>query len=173
MPSNPTLLTTIKSLLDQARKQVVQTVNTTMVVNYFEIGKMIVEDEQNGENRAEYGKETLKTLSAELTKEYDKGFSVDNLENMRRFFLAYQNSETLSRKSQKGQALSDEFTKTKKLYSQLEKSSTLSRKSEIQQTLSAKSPNFNFSWSHYLILIINYRNIKPKIISQFTTSIQF
>ena len=56
----PQLLTTIKNLLDQARKQVVQTVNLTMVKTYFEIGKMIVEDEQNGENRAEYGKEILK-----------------------------------------------------------------------------------------------------------------
>jgi predicted nuclease of restriction endonuclease-like (RecB) superfamily len=127
------LLTTIKTLLDQARKQVVQTVNITMVKTYFEIGKMIVEDEQNGENRAEYGKETLKNLSAELTKEYGKGFTKRNLELMRQFYLVY--------------------SKTNTLYSQLEKPSTLSRTSDIQQTVSAKSPNFNLSWSHYLILM--------------------
>lgn len=85
----PHLLAIIKNLLDQAKKQVVQTVNLTMVKTYFEIGKMIVEDEQNGENRAEYGKETLKNLSVELTKEYGKGFSVRGLERMRAFYLIY------------------------------------------------------------------------------------
>ena len=97
--SNKNLIQEIKTLLENARKNVVQTVNTTMVKTYFEIGKMILEDEQNGQNRAEYGKEILKNLSSELTKEYGKGFSVTNLQQMKNFFLAYQKQQTLSVKS--------------------------------------------------------------------------
>jgi DUF1016 N-terminal domain len=69
-----------------------------MVHTYYEIGRMIVEDEQQGKERAEYGKQVLKELSNRLTAEFGKGFSADNLENMRRFFLAYSISETTSRK---------------------------------------------------------------------------
>ncbi|MCL4155664.1 UNVERIFIED_CONTAM: hypothetical protein GTU68_055786 [Idotea baltica] len=105
-----------------------------MVLTYFEIGRMIVEEEQNGKERAAYGKEILKELSKVLTQEFGKGFSVDNLENMRKFFLAYGKYETLSRISQK------------------QISETLSRKfeSKKQQTL---SDPFNLSWSHYLKLM--------------------
>ena len=88
----------IKELLIQARKQVYNQVNSIMTKTYFEIGKRIVEEEQKGKSRAKYGKELLKNLSIELTKEFGKGFSVDNLENMRRFYLVYSKSETVSRK---------------------------------------------------------------------------
>jgi hypothetical protein len=86
--------------LDNARKQVVRTVNTTMVHTYFEIGRLIVEHEQGGKVKALYGKETLKQLSIELIHEFGKGFSVTNLQQMRAFFLAYQKQQTLSVKSQ-------------------------------------------------------------------------
>lgn len=88
----------IKELLVNAKNKVYQTINTTMTQTYFEIGRRIVEEEQGGENRAKYGKALLKNLSNELSKEFGKGYSVDNLENMRKFFLAFSNSETLSRK---------------------------------------------------------------------------
>jgi predicted nuclease of restriction endonuclease-like (RecB) superfamily len=88
----------IKSLLCDARKEIYTNINTTMTSTYFHIGKMIVEDEQQGSNRAKYGKGVLKALSLKLTEEFGKGFSVDNLENMRRFYLSYQISETVSRK---------------------------------------------------------------------------
>ncbi len=71
-----------------------------MVLPYFEIGRMIVEEEHDGKERAGYGKQILKELSKVLTKEFGKGFSVDNLENMRRFYLVYGKSETLSRISE-------------------------------------------------------------------------
>ena len=87
----------IKTLLQNARQSVYKNVNTIMTKTYFEVGKRIVEEEQLGSSRAEYGKELLKNLSNELTKEYGKGFSVDNLENMRRFYLVYSKSETSSR----------------------------------------------------------------------------
>lgn len=88
----------IKEILVNAKNKVYQTINTTMTQTYFEIGRRIVEEEQGGENRAKYGKALLKNLSIELSKEFGKGYSVDNLENMRKFFLAFSNSETLSRK---------------------------------------------------------------------------
>lgn len=96
-PLKITFFSQIVDLLTSARRKVVQTVNQTMVVTYFEIGKMIVEEEQAGKQRANYGHQLLKKLSEVLTKEFGKGFSVDNLENMRRFYLAYSKSETLSR----------------------------------------------------------------------------
>lgn len=68
-----------------------------MVMTYFEVGRIIEEEEQGGKERAPYGKQILKELSDVLTKEFGKGFSVDNLETMRRFYLVYGNSETLSR----------------------------------------------------------------------------
>lgn len=73
----------VVELLKEARKSVIQTVNKTMVYTYFEIGRIIVEEEQKGKARAEYGKQILKGLSGRLSKEFDKGFYVDNLENMK------------------------------------------------------------------------------------------
>lgn len=99
-PSNNKFHSQILSLLQSAKNKVVRSVNHTMVVTYFEIGKMIVEEEQDGKERADYGKEILKGLSSVLKKEFGKGFSVDNLENMSKFYLAYEKSETLSRKSE-------------------------------------------------------------------------
>lgn len=99
-PSNTKFHSQIVDLLQSARNRVIRTVNQTMVMTYFEIGRMIVEEEQDGKERADYGKQILKELSDVLTKEFGKGFSVDNLENMRRFYLVYGKSETLSRISE-------------------------------------------------------------------------
>lgn len=71
-----------------------------MVLTYFEIGRKIVEEEQKGENRAEYGKKILKILSKKLTEKYKKGFSLTNLKQIRSFYLVY---------SEKGQTVSDQF----------------------------------------------------------------
>jgi hypothetical protein len=67
-----------------------------MTRTYFEIGKIIVEEEQNGKNRAEYGRKLLKGLSQQLTGEFWKGLSVVNLQNMRKLYLVYSISETMS-----------------------------------------------------------------------------
>jgi predicted nuclease of restriction endonuclease-like (RecB) superfamily len=87
----------IEQLIAEAKKRTISAVNTAIVYTYYEIGKMIVEDEQQGEERAKYGKAILKDISLRLTNKFGRGFSVDNLENMRRFYLVYSNSETLSR----------------------------------------------------------------------------
>jgi predicted nuclease of restriction endonuclease-like (RecB) superfamily len=69
-----------------------------MVLTYFQVGKIIVEDEQKGNSKAKYGERTLKELSTKLTTEFGKGFSVQNLENMRNFYRAFGISQTVSRK---------------------------------------------------------------------------
>ena len=80
----------VKELLHIARKTVVQKVNKTMVVTYFEIGKIIVEEEQKGKERAEYGKQLTRELSTRLSREFGKGFSITNIQQMRSFYLIYQ-----------------------------------------------------------------------------------
>lgn len=149
---NTTFYSQIVDLLESARSHVVRAVNQTMVFTYFEIGRMIVEEEQEGKEKAEYGKELLKGLSKVLTKEFGRGFSVDNLENMRRFYIIYSKSETLSRisqkeisetplrKFQKGQMSSDEMENNPQ---------TMSAEFKRNQI----SPFFNLSWSHYLKLM--------------------
>jgi len=99
----------VAGLLKEARMSVVRTINKTMVYTYFEIGRIIVEEEQNGKVRAEYGKVLLKSLSNKLTEEFGKGFSVTNLKQMRQFYLAYEKHRDFFIKSEKGQTLSDEF----------------------------------------------------------------
>lgn len=86
---NQNLYSKIADLIELARRQVITAVNTTMVYTYFEIGRMIVEDEQQGQHRAEYGKQVLKELSKQLTKQFGKGFSVENLDRMRFFYKIY------------------------------------------------------------------------------------
>jgi len=86
----------ILELVRSARVSIVHAVNQTMVRTYFEIGRKIVEKEQDGNQRAGYGKEVLKELSVLLTKEFARGFSVTNLRQMRNFFLAYTGRITAS-----------------------------------------------------------------------------
>ncbi|TMP28377.1 DUF1016 domain-containing protein [Pseudoalteromonas rubra] len=94
--SSASLLNDIKQIVEQARGQVKQAVNSAMVQAYWQIGCLIVEHEQQGNNRAEYGKAQLKQLSEQLTREFGKGFDVTNLRNMRRFYLAFEKRETVS-----------------------------------------------------------------------------
>ena len=86
----------IHDLLHNARQNIISNINSTMTKTYFLIGKRIVEEEQNGNKRAEYGKNLIKMLSEKLTKEFGKGFSETNLEQMRKFFKVYGISQTLS-----------------------------------------------------------------------------
>ena len=86
----------IHDLLHKARQNIISNVNSTMTKTYFLIGKRIVEEEQDGNKRAEYGKKLMKTLSEKLTKEFGRGFSQRNLEQMRIFYLRYSISQTVS-----------------------------------------------------------------------------
>ncbi|MGB0999325.1 MAG: PDDEXK nuclease domain-containing protein [Flavobacteriales bacterium] len=131
---NTTFYAQIVDLLQAARNKVVKTVNQTMVLTYFEIGRMLVEEEQGGKERAEYGKEVVNRLSIVLTKEFGKGFSVRNIEQMRQFYIAYSKPQTLSAELEK------------------EKPQTLSALSEKQKRQTS-SGEFSLSWSHYLKLM--------------------
>ena len=87
----------IKGLINTSRNKVYSAVNTEMLNLYWNIGKIIM-DIQQGNERASYGKAVLENLSKKLTNEFGRGFSVDNLEKMRKFYNIFENSETLSRK---------------------------------------------------------------------------
>ncbi|MEA2072333.1 MAG: PDDEXK nuclease domain-containing protein [Campylobacterota bacterium] len=87
--TNNQLIENLKSIIISSRVKVVQSVNTVMVQTYWNIGKSLVEDEQQGNTRAEYGKQQLNQISKVLTKEFGKGFDTRNLRNMRQFYLTF------------------------------------------------------------------------------------
>ena len=89
------LLSNIREILLSARHTAYKAVNFAMVTAYWNIGKIIVEDEQNGNTRAEYGKAVLEELSIKLTEEFGKGFTRTNLKNMRQFYLLFPKGHTL------------------------------------------------------------------------------
>lgn len=92
------LLEKIRLVVENARAHVNQTVNSTMVNAYWQIGRLIVENEQKGEVRAGYGKALLKQLSEFLTVEFGKGFDTSNLRNMRSFYTCFPKCDALSHK---------------------------------------------------------------------------
>lgn len=136
---NKVLFQQVVELLQNARQQVLRTVNSTMVYTYFEIGRIIVEEEQSGKDRAEYGKQILKGLSKQLTNEFGKGFSVDNLQNMRKLYLVYSISETVSSFS-------------KDANQKYETVSSIS-KNQDKVEFGKLTLNFRLTWSHYVFLI--------------------
>ncbi|MGL4941923.1 MAG: PDDEXK nuclease domain-containing protein [Thermoguttaceae bacterium] len=83
------LFRTVKRILDDARISISRTVNSTIIQAYWHVGKHIVEHEQKGEQRAEYGKDVINSLSARLVKEYGNGFTPANLRYMRQLFLCF------------------------------------------------------------------------------------
>ncbi|MFN8394744.1 MAG: PDDEXK nuclease domain-containing protein [Bacteroidia bacterium] len=92
---NPTLVNSIRSVIEYARTHVYRMANTVLLESYWKIGRLIVEDEQDGAHRAGYGKSTLKNLAKQLTEDYGKGFDESNLRNMRSFFLAFPKCDAL------------------------------------------------------------------------------
>ena len=137
------IISEIRGILNNARSVAYYEINRLTVLTNFESGRIIVTNEQNGNNRAPYGKETLKLLSSELAAEFGKGFSVDNLQLMRSFYLEYndrilaqisKNYETLSRK--------------------LEKIQNYENSETVSPVLQRFDNNpFRLSWSHYVELI--------------------
>ena len=88
-PKPDALFGRVVSILEQAQGNVIRAVNTNMVLAYWLIGREIVQELQGGEERAEYGKQVLEALSGRLAQRYGNGFSVPNLQNFRKFYLAY------------------------------------------------------------------------------------
>ena len=98
---NQSVINEIKQILTEAREKVARTVNNELLLAYWNIGRVIVESEQAGSEKAEYGKQLLKSLSKELTRELGKGFSRSNLQNMRLLYLNYPICQSLSGKLDK------------------------------------------------------------------------
>ena len=150
MPLLPTqsyvpLLEEITQLLEASRQQAARSVNAILTATYWEIGRRIVEFEQGGESRAEYGASLMERLSEDLSRRFGRGFSVDNLESMRLLYLAYppsRISETVSRKSD-----------------HKAKSETASRIFTLPELTSA----FPLSWSHYVLLVKRSRSEEARI----------
>ena len=115
----------IGMILEKARQNVKTAVNLNMVYRYYEIGRQIVEEEQNGKDRAEYGKRILAELSAYLTERFGKGYSIDNLKLMRKSYRIYS---------------ADQIGET--LFPQFENLPT-----------TETGRRFYLSWSHYLKLM--------------------
>jgi len=131
------LVKEIRELVQRARRTASQNVNTLQVSTNFEIGRRIVEFEQQGSRRAEYGGRILKELSHRLTEELGRGFSKSNLEYMRRFYLEYHDTVPQIAQTVSGQLPAKTPTEM-----------------PIMQTLSAKlTPHFTLSWSHYIFLM--------------------
>lgn len=86
----------IRELLLNARQKVATHINTELLSTYWNVGRIIVEHEQNSNERAAYGKQQLRQISKELTKEFGRGFSVSNIQFMRRFYQTYQIQQTVS-----------------------------------------------------------------------------
>ena len=128
----------IENLVTEARKKVASVANTAQVYTYYEIGRYIIEDEQGGKVRAEYGKGILKRVSERLTKRLGKGWSVDTLENARNFYNIYAKSEPVGRKSDVP----------------IEKSEPVARILGTTENRNQWSLNqrFTLPWSHYQIL---------------------
>lgn len=128
----------IVALLDAARQAAARSVNALMTASYWEVGRRIVEAEQKGRRRAGYGEQLMERLSADLTARFGRGFGVNNLESMRRFFLAYPEpkiSQTPSGKLENQPACDKSQTASGNL------------------SLSELSQRFTLPWSAYVRLL--------------------
>ena len=139
------LITALASLIEQGRKTAVRHINTALVATYWLIGRRIVEYEQKGEKRAEYGEALLKKISDDLSPRFGKGFTERNLEHMRQFYFAYPEiSHTVRAK------FAEESSIIKSHAPCAELTPIPQTLSGISETLSRK---FLLSWSHYRLLM--------------------
>jgi hypothetical protein len=133
----------IAKILDQTRSQLARTVNTVMVQAYWLVGREIVEVEQRGEIRAEYGEQILETLAVRLTERFGKSFGVATLRRMRAFYLAYPKGSAIEGVTDRGAIRS-----TPLIESSIETRST----PLIESSVPHGFPPI-LSWSHYLALL--------------------
>ena len=145
--SSASLYMRIAEAIETARCHVAQTANLAMVMCYYQIGRMIVEDEQKGRPRAEYGEKTLQALSERLTERFGKGFSYRNLRHFRQFYQTYfpnlGNGKSAIAKLPDGE-------ETMIRPSPIAKSKT---GEERQGNNNLPLPSFGLSWTHYLQLL--------------------
>ena len=147
------LFSEVRDLILSARHAAARVVNTLQVTTNFEIGRRIVEHAQKGSKRAEYGAELLKELSARLTEEFGKGFSVANLQYMRMFFSEYslriQQQPTVKLTCD---AIPQIFQQATGELALPQIGQQVTGQVKIPETPSRKSP-FTLSWTHYVLLL--------------------
>ena len=136
----------ISTLIEQARQHVRTTVNLTEVYTKYEIGRYIVEDEQQGNARAQYGKQVLKALSNRLTERFGDGWSYSNLRQIRQFYLVYGKlTDSVCQIENDNQRLSNSVTSGYKIQDE--------NLNAVLVKANQRLANFTLSWSHYLILM--------------------
>jgi len=138
----------ISALIEEARKRVVTTVNIAEVYTKYSVGQYIVEDEQQGKDRAQYGKQVLQNLSAKLTERFGDGWSYSNLRQIRQFYIVYSNlTDGVRQIKNDRQCLSNRDTDSFQLEQHCCPNSQMVRKGKANEL------KFTLSWSHYLILM--------------------
>ena len=142
----------IKQLIEQAKSFVVQNINTTLVFTNYHIGKMIVEDEQQGSERAKYAEKILLNLSRKLTKEFGKGYTKRNLELMRKFYLTYSKAKLLISQSPKTKSAISQFNIAQ---SPIQQSVIANSKQMMtaQSLIAQFGELFKLGWTHYILLM--------------------
>ena len=141
-----TLFEKVSVVIENARQMIVSTINTSEVYAKYEIGRYIVEDEQQGKYRAQYGKGILSALSEKLTLRYGEGWSYSNLRQIRQFYIVYSKMTASGCQIEKL-----ESNCSKKVELQID-NHRLSKVTIPEEALS-RMPKFTLSWSHYLILM--------------------
>ena len=151
-PENGSLFDRVVTILEQARTNVVRTINNNMVLAYWLIGREIVQEIQGGEERAEYGKQLIEQLSEQLSEKYGRGFSTTNLRYFRTFFTVYSDRKPVIRHIQCGESDS-----SKNRHTQGGVLDDLSMAVEKSNRELGFSPNLG--WSHYRLLMgVDNRN---------------
>lgn len=151
------VLTGVLELLDAARRASARAVNSLMTATYWELGRRIVESEQRGAKRADYGAELILRLSSDLTKQFGRGYSERNLEQMRLFYLTWPISQTVSAKSWKSlqneipQTLSTEFSSPIVMHEEM--AARTQRQLNVLSRLRTLAERFPLPWSHYVRLL--------------------
>lgn len=141
-----TLFDRVVSILEQARSNVVKAVNNNMVIAYWLIGREIINEIQNGEKRAEYGKQVIEKLSGKLTEHYGRGFSTTNLRYFRNFYTVYSERAPEIRHIRCG-----ELDREAKRHTQSGVLHDMSLATEKQEPDLGFSPELG--WSHYRTLM--------------------
>ncbi len=146
------LIAEVRGLIQSARHTAATTVNTLQVLTNFEIGRRIVEHEQKGAKRAGYGTELLKELSAHLTREFGKGFSVSNLQLMRKFFIENQ-SRIQQQPTVKLVPVQICQQPAGKLQIPQQVTGELAPITMLQKPSEKFTKPFTLSWTHYVLLL--------------------
>ena len=144
-------LTDVADILDAARSAAARSVNSIMTAAYWLVGRRIVEYEQGGEARAEYGAELIRRLSVDLTERYGRSFSPRNIEQMRAFYLAWQIPQTLSAESVSSGTEIVTTASAESVSPILQ--TTYGESVSIDATLSSIAAHFRLPWSAYVQLL--------------------